>query len=96
MDRQLTFEILLYLNIYFTIFYGGMEAFFLLMKYIYVPEFGELVKRFHSIQSELNWGACNQAANIQGVQAQYANIDFLESSPLCNRLSDSFQGDRWH
>lgn len=50
MDRQLTFEILLYLNIYFTIFYGGMEAFFLLMKYIYVPEFGELVKRFHSIQ----------------------------------------------
>jgi len=42
MDRQLTFEILLYLNIYFTIFYGGMEAFFLLMKYIYVPEFDAL------------------------------------------------------
>ena len=41
MDRQLTFEILLYLNIFFTSFYGCMEAFFLLMKYIYVPDFGK-------------------------------------------------------
>ena len=40
MDRQLTFEILLYLNIFFTTFYAGIEAFFLLMKYIYVTDYG--------------------------------------------------------
>ena len=40
MDRQLTFEITLYLNIFFTVFYACMEAFFLVMKYLYVPDFG--------------------------------------------------------
>lgn len=42
MDRQLTFEILLYLNIFFTTFYAGIEAFFLLMKYIYVTDYDGL------------------------------------------------------
>ena len=41
MDRQLTFEILLYLNMFFTSFYACIEAFFLLMKYLYVPDFGK-------------------------------------------------------
>jgi len=42
MDRQLTFEILLYLNMFFTSFYACIEAFFLLMKYLYVPDFDAL------------------------------------------------------
>merc|ERR1711908_229635 len=42
MDRQLTFEILLYLNMFFTGFYACIEAFFLLMKYLYVPDFDAL------------------------------------------------------
>ena len=41
MDRQLTFEILLYLNIFYTMFYAGIETFFFFMKYIYVPDFGK-------------------------------------------------------
>ena len=40
MDRQLTFEILLYLNIFFTSFFIFIEALFLLIKYFYVHNFG--------------------------------------------------------
>ena len=35
-DRQLTFEILLYLNIFYFGLYAGMEALFLVMKWVYV------------------------------------------------------------
>ena len=41
MDRQLTFEILLYLNIFYTMFYAGIETFFFFMKYVHVPDFGK-------------------------------------------------------
>ena len=41
MDRQLTFEILLYLNIFFTSFFLFIEALFLFIKYIYVHSFGK-------------------------------------------------------
>ena len=40
MDRQLTFEILLYLNIFFTSFFVFIEALFLVIKYFYVHNFG--------------------------------------------------------
>ena len=40
MDRQITFEILLYLNMFYTMFYAGIETFFFFMKYLYVPDFG--------------------------------------------------------
>lgn len=42
MDRQLTFEILLYLNIFFTSFFIFIEALFLFIKYFYVHNFGKL------------------------------------------------------
>ena len=42
-DRQLTFEILLYLNIFYFCLYAGMQALFLLMKYIYVQDMGNTV-----------------------------------------------------
>ena len=41
-DRQLTFEILLYLNIFYFGLYAGMEAIFLLMKYYYVADMDNL------------------------------------------------------
>ena len=41
MDRQLTFEILLYLNIFFTSFFLFIEALFLFIKYFYVHNFGK-------------------------------------------------------
>ena len=41
MDRQLTFEILLYLNMYYTMFYAGIQTIFFFMKYLYVPDFGK-------------------------------------------------------
>merc|ERR1712233_125175 len=41
-DRQLTFEILLYLNIPYFGLYAGMEAIFLLMKYYYVADMDNL------------------------------------------------------
>ena len=43
MDRQLTFEILLYLNMFYTMFYAGIETIFFFMKYLYVPDFGEIM-----------------------------------------------------
>ena len=45
MDRQLTFEILLYLNMFYTMFYAGIETFFFFMKYLYVPDFGKLLQK---------------------------------------------------
>jgi len=42
MDRQLTFEILLYLNIFFTSFFLFIEALFLFIKYFYVHNFDGL------------------------------------------------------
>ena len=42
MDRQLTFEILLYLNIFFTSFFVFIEALFLFIKYFYVHNFGKI------------------------------------------------------
>jgi len=42
MDRQLTFEILLYLNIFFTTFFVFIEALFLVIKYFYVHSFDSL------------------------------------------------------
>jgi len=42
MDRQLTFEILLYLNMFYTMFYAGIETIFFFMKYLYVPDFDAL------------------------------------------------------
>ena len=39
-DRQLTFEILLYLNIFYTGLYTGMEALFLVLKWFYVEGLG--------------------------------------------------------
>ena len=51
MDRQLTFEILLYLNIFFTSFFLFIEALFLFIKYFYVHNFGKFshhkVNSFH-------------------------------------------------
>merc|ERR1711936_1551960 len=41
-DRQLTFEIPLYLNIFYFGLYAGMEAIFLLMKYYYVADMDNL------------------------------------------------------
>ena len=46
MDRQLTFEILLYLNMFYTMFYAGIETIFFFMKYLYVPDFGEIMTFF--------------------------------------------------
>jgi len=37
-DRQMTFEILLYLNIFYFIFYAGIELLFLLIKFYHVEE----------------------------------------------------------
>ena len=45
MDRQLTLEILLYLNMFYTMFYAGIETFFFFMKYLYVPDFGKLLQK---------------------------------------------------
>ena len=42
-DRQLTFEILLYLNIFYYCLYAGMQALFLLIKYVYVQDMGNAV-----------------------------------------------------
>jgi len=41
-DRQLTFEILLYLNIFYYCLYAGMQALFLLIKYVYVQDMDNL------------------------------------------------------
>jgi len=38
MDRQLTFEILLYLNIFYFSLYAGMEGLFLIIKFFHVDE----------------------------------------------------------
>ena len=59
MDRQLTFEILLYLNMFYTMFYAGIETFFFFMKYLYVPDFGKLLQQpmrlfVHSSMSTLS------------------------------------------
>ena len=54
MDRQLTFEILLYLNIFFTSFFVFIEALFLVIKYFYVHNFGgyqPLTVIFHNLLS---------------------------------------------
>ena len=40
----MTFEILLYLNMFYTMFYAGIETFFFFMKYLYVPDFGKLLQ----------------------------------------------------
>ena len=53
MDRQLTFEILLYLNIFFTSFFLFIEALFLFIKYFYVHNFGEFSPRIVSVLSSL-------------------------------------------
>ena len=45
MDRQLTFEILLYLNMYYTMFYAGIQTIFFFMKYLYVPDFGKNIMK---------------------------------------------------
>merc|ERR1719192_2627754 len=37
-DRQLTFEILLYLNIFYFSFYAGLEGLFLIIKFYHVEE----------------------------------------------------------
>ena len=49
MDRQLTFEILLYLNMFYTMFYAGIETIFFFMKYLYVPDFGKIMTLFSSV-----------------------------------------------
>ena len=41
----MTFEILLYLNMFYTMFYAGIETFFFFMKYLYVPDFGKLLQK---------------------------------------------------
>ena len=38
MDRQLTFEILLYLNIFYTSFFVFIEGLFLVIKFFHVDE----------------------------------------------------------
>ena len=40
MDKQLTFEILLYLNVYYFGLYFGMELLFLFIKFLYVENLG--------------------------------------------------------
>ena len=40
-DRQLTFEILLYLNIFYFSFYAGIEGLFLIIKFYHVEELRE-------------------------------------------------------
>ena len=40
-DRQLTFEILLYLNIFYFAFYAGLEGLFLIIKFYHVEELRE-------------------------------------------------------
>jgi len=41
-DRQLTFEILLYLNIFYFCLYAGLEGLFLLIKYYHVEDMDNL------------------------------------------------------
>ena len=43
MDRQLTFEILLYLNIFYFSFYAGIEGLFLLIKFYHIEELRKLI-----------------------------------------------------
>ena len=43
MDKQLTFEILLYLNVYFFGLYFGMELLFLVLKFIYVDNYSNFL-----------------------------------------------------
>ena len=38
MDKVLTFEILMYLNVYYFGLYWGMEFLFIILKFFYVPD----------------------------------------------------------
>ena len=46
-DRQLTFEILLYLNIFYFSFYAGIEALFLLIKFYHIEELRKFNQEFY-------------------------------------------------
>ena len=43
-DRQMTFEILLYLNIFYFSFYAGIEGLFLLIKFYHIEELRKMIQ----------------------------------------------------
>ena len=61
----MTFEILLYLNMFYTMFYAGIETFFFFMKYLYVPDFGNFLHN-KILRSSVR---SSRSHNVRSVQA---------------------------
>ena len=59
----MTFEILLYLNMFYTMFYAGIETFFFFMKYLYVPDFGKLLQKLRKCDCS-SMSTLSEATNI--------------------------------